>query len=181
MVRGAVSRYFLVTERLGFRTWSSEDLDLAMGLWGDPAVTALIDARGRLSEVEVAERLDQEIATAAAHGVQYWPIFSLADHDHVGCCGLRPYRPGLLELGFHIRSSHWSRGFASEAAAAVIRYSFDTLDARGLFAGHNPANHASRHLLEKLGFRHTGDELYEPTGLLHPSYRMSREEYRASR
>ena len=181
MGHGDPSRYFLITERLGFRTWSPDDLDLALGLWGDPAVTALIDARGSLSPAEVAERLDQEVATAAAHGIQYWPIFLRDGDEHVGCCGLRPYRPQILELGFHIRSGHWGRGLASEAARAVIAYGFDELDAQGLFAGHNPANQASRHLLEKLGFRHIGDELYQPTGLLHPSYRLGRDEYLAGR
>jgi hypothetical protein len=43
---------------------------------------------------------------------------------------------------------------------------------RALFAGHNPANQASRELLARLGFRYTHDELYPPTGLMHPSYRL---------
>jgi hypothetical protein len=33
------------TERLVARPWQIEDLPLAMELWGDPAVTALIDSR----------------------------------------------------------------------------------------------------------------------------------------
>jgi hypothetical protein len=43
-----------------------------------------------------------------------------------------------------------------------------------LFTGHNPASDASRARLARLGFRHTHDELYPPTGLLHPSYRLDR-------
>jgi [ribosomal protein S5]-alanine N-acetyltransferase len=52
----------------------------------------------------------------------------------------------------------------------VIEHAFKTLAASALFAGHNPNNHASRRLLEKLGFQYTHDELYRPTGLHHPSY-----------
>jgi RimJ/RimL family protein N-acetyltransferase len=132
-------KYFLCTQRLGFRLWSLDDFDLAFGLWGDLEVTKLIDARGQLSENQVKERLAQEIETAGLHSVQYWPIFLLSNDDHVGCCGLRPYD--------------------------------------GLFAGHNPKNEASRQLLEKLGFRYTHDEYYAPTGLNHPSYMMTAEEY----
>ena len=33
------------TGRLAARSWQIEDLPLAMELWGDPAVTALIDSR----------------------------------------------------------------------------------------------------------------------------------------
>jgi hypothetical protein len=36
------------TGRLAARSWQIEDLPLAMELWGDPAVTALIDSRGKL-------------------------------------------------------------------------------------------------------------------------------------
>jgi len=66
---------FLRTERLGFRSWTKDDLDLALGLWGDPEVTRLIDARGRLSREQVRERLAEEIACEREHGVHCWPIF----------------------------------------------------------------------------------------------------------
>jgi len=57
-----------------------------------------------------------------------------------------------------------------EAARGVIRHAFGALGCRALFAGHHPQNTESMRLLEKLGFRHTHDELYPPTGLMHPSY-----------
>jgi RimJ/RimL family protein N-acetyltransferase len=174
-----VSTYFLAAERLGFRAWSEDDLDLALGLWGDPEVTRLIDARGKLSEEQVRERLAQEMATERSHGIQYWPIFLLENGEHVGCCGLRPYDQsrGILELGFHIRSGHWGHGYATEAARAVMSHAFERLGVKGLFAGHNPKNRASRYILEKLGFHYIHDELYEPTGLEHPCYLLAAEEY----
>ena len=163
---------FLRTERIQFRPWSPDDLPLALELWGDPKVTAMIDARGQLSEEQVRERLTREIATMDAHGVQYWPMFLLADGEFVGCCGLRPYKleEGIYELGVHLRSQYWGRGYAMEACRAVVEYAFQELGAAGLFAGHNPNNERSRRLLEKLGFRYTHDELYPATGLRHPSY-----------
>ena len=173
------SEYFMRTDRLGFRHWRAGDLGLALGLWGDPKVTAFIDARGGLSPEQVRERLSREVRTQEAHGVQYWPVFLLASREHVGCCGLRPYRADrrVFELGFHIRSSHWRRGFAAEAAAAAIRYAFESRGARGLFAGHHPDHAASKKLLEKLGFRYTHHEPYAPTGLRHPSYFLKQEDY----
>ena len=174
-----VSEYFLRTERLCFRTWSETDLELAVGLWGDFEVTKLFDRRGPLSREQVHARLRQEIATQVEHQVQYWPIFLIESGDHVGCAGLRPYDLSrkIFEIGFHIRSNCWRRGYASEAARAVMAYSFNTLKVYGLFAGHNPQNEASRNLLQKLGFRYTHDEFYEPTGLQHPSYLLTAVEY----
>ncbi len=175
-----VSAYFLHTQRLGFRTWLETDLELALGLWGDAEVTRLIG--GPFSMERVQRRLAQEIANQAAYGLQYWPVFLLDQDAHVGCCGLRPYpsEPRVYELGFHLRKAYWRQGLAVEAARAVIEYAFERLDAAGLFAGHHPANASSRRVLIKLGFRYTHAELYPPTGLKHPSYRLSAEEYSAT-
>jgi len=164
--------FVLVSDRLGFRRWRPDDLELAVALWGDPQVTAFIG--GPASPTAAGARLAAEIATEGEFGFQYWPIFQLSDGGHVGCCGLRPYRPAerIHELGVHIRPAYWRRGLAVEGARAVIAHAFGSLEARALFAGHNPDNQASRALLEKLGFRYTHDELYPPTGLLHPSYRL---------
>jgi RimJ/RimL family protein N-acetyltransferase len=171
--------YFLTTERLGFRRWSDDDFDLALGLWGDFKVTERFDGRGPLSREHVNARLLQEITTQSEHGVQYWPIFLLESGEHIGCAGLRPYHvsKNILEIGFHIRSNHWRRGYASEAARAVMDHAFRSLNVTGLFAGHHPKNHVSKKLLGKLGFNYTHDEFYEPTGLEHPSYLIKKEEY----
>src|SRR5687768_6525043 len=135
-------------------------------------VTRLIG--GPFSREQVRQRLGREIAAQAEHGIQYWPMFALATGEHIGCCGLRPREPGMHELGFHIRKAHWGRGYASEAARTVIRYAFDSLGVQALFAGHNPANAASRALLGRLGFEYTHDEHYPATGLMHPSYLLRR-------
>ncbi len=164
------SGYFLQSHRLGFRPWSEADLDLALGLWGDPDVTHFIG--GPFSTEQVRERLAREVKAFQDHAVQYWPAFLLVTGEHVGCCGLRPYRlsEGVYELGVHIRKAHWNKGYAAEASRAVIGYAFEVLGVSALFAGHNPTNAASRHLLTKLGFEYTHDEYYPPTGLQHPSY-----------
>jgi len=170
---------FLETARLIFRTWAETDFELALGLWGDPRVTEFIDNRGKLDADEVRDRLDQEIANAKTYGVQYWPIFLRSTNEHVGCCGLRAYDLSriIYEIGFHIRSDYWGHGFAQEGAFRVIDYAFKALNANGLFAGHNPHNTTSRHLLQKLGFRFTHDEYYAPTGLHHPSYMLTADQY----
>jgi [ribosomal protein S5]-alanine N-acetyltransferase len=167
--------YFLKSPRLGFGCWSPEDLPLAMELWGDPEVTALIG--GSFTPDMVRTRLATEIEQMRKYGMQYWPLFLLPGDQHVGCAGLRPYRmeERVYELGIHLRRAFWRKGLAMEAGSAVIDYAFATLGAEALFAGHHPSNQASRELLLRLGFVRTHDELYPPTGLMNPSYllRMS--------
>jgi RimJ/RimL family protein N-acetyltransferase len=169
--------YFLKTERLGFRLWSENDLDLAISLWGDPEVTALIG--GPFSEEQIGERLAAEIANMKEHQVQYWPIFLLSTGEHAGCCGLRPYEieQRIYEIGFHLRRAYQGRGLAREAAKAVMEYAFKSLEATALFAGHHPQNEPSRRALEKLGFRFINNRFYAPTGLHHPSYMLTVEDF----
>ena len=52
--------YFMLTSRLGFGTWTPDDLPLAVGLWGDAEVTRLIG--GPFSEDWVRDRLEREIS-----------------------------------------------------------------------------------------------------------------------
>lgn len=164
--------YFLKAPRIGFSKWKKEDLNLAVSLWGDENVTRFICADGRFTMQEIEQRLDKEIENEKRSGIQYWPVFHMTDEDLIGCCGLRPFSPEdhIYEIGFHLREKYWGQGLAAEGAEAVIRYAGDHLNAKKLFAGHNPNNTGSKRVLEKLGFRYIGDKYYAPTGLYHPSY-----------
>lgn len=162
------------TPRVAFHVWASSDVALALGLWGDARVTAMIG--GPFDEAWVRRRLALEIDLLARHRVQYWPIFERATGAHLGCCGLRPkdLAHGVYELGVHLRPSASGRGLATEAARSAIAHAFGPIGAEALFAGHHPDNAASRQMLGKLGFVATHEELYPPTGRLHPSYRLAR-------
>ncbi|MBT2286387.1 GNAT family N-acetyltransferase [Paenibacillus polymyxa] len=164
----------LETERLECAIWNEGDLALAFALWDDHEVTKWITSKGFLSEDEVEARLTQEIQRQKEAGVQYWPLFEKESEVFVGCCGLRPYSPEeeSYELGFYLTRDHWGKGYAQEAALAVIGYAFDKMNVKALFAGHHPDNKVSRHILIKLGFEYTGDERDEPTGKMHPSYSL---------
>ncbi len=173
--------YFMKTDRIGFSLWREDDLDLADLLWGDPEVTRYLCKDGLFSPDDIRRRLAAEIANRQTSGIQYWPIFTLAGNDLIGACGLRPYHRNTPELGFHLRPQYWHQGYGAEAAGKVIAYAFENTDAGSLFAGHHPDNMASRSLLERLGFICTGSELYPPTGLLHPSYRLEKRHWQESK
>lgn len=178
MIENLPKSYFLKSERIGFSHWQASDTELAEILWGDPAVTKLICVSGVFTKADILKRLDAEIHNGSVYCVQYWPIFSLATNELIGCCGLRPHGEMEYELGFHLRPKFWGQGYAEEAANAVMEYAFTVLGAEALFAGHNPKNIGSKKLLAKLGFSYTGDEYYEPTGLYHPSYELKKEQYK---
>lgn len=169
--------YFLLTKRLGFRTWSQQDYPLAAALWQDSDVTRYLS--GVYSDQQVQERLDLEKHHQATYGFQYWPIFTLDQGRHVGCAGLRPFHNQIRtwELGVHIHRVFWGSAMGEEAARGVIGYAFHTLQAQTLVAGHNPANNNSRQLILKLGFHFTHEEPWGPRQQLHPMYALQPDAY----
>ncbi len=177
-----MKEYFLNTLRVGFSVWSEKNISDALELWGNPRVTKFIAAEGKMSNEQIQQRLKKEIENYNNFNIQYWPIYHLETDEFIGCCGLRPYAPekNVLEMGIHLRDKYWGKGFAKEACLAVIEYAFNTLEADGIFTGHNPNNTASAKLLKNLGFTYTHDEFYPPTGLNHPSYLMTKQAYKAN-
>jgi ribosomal-protein-alanine N-acetyltransferase len=157
------------TERLRFRTWSLDDVDLALSLWGNAEVMRFIG--GPYSREKALARVQREMENLETKQVQYWPIFR--EETFVGCCGLRPHGE-IHALGFHLLPQHWGKGYAPEASCAAIEYAWTQIGAKVLFAGHHPQNEKSRRILESLGFVYWRDEFYEPTGLMHPSYLLQR-------
>ena len=166
--------YFLTTERLGFRHWSTDDLPLATALWTDAEVMGYMG--GPMPAADVADRLQVEMSRQTALGMQYWPMFSLATGRHAGCAGLRPFHEqvDLLELGVHVARPFWSARLGEEAARAVISRAWQHTGAVALVAGHGPGNVNSKALIERLGFVYTHDEPWGPHRKMHPYYRLDR-------
>ena len=70
-------------------------------------------------------------------------------------------RDGQSELGYWIVPSHWGRGYATEAARAVVAAARDSLRIDRLVSGHFTDNPASGAVLRKLGFVAGVEELRE--------------------
>ena len=165
---------FIQSERIYFCKWTENKLNDANYLWGDPNVTKYISASGIFSESQIKSRLAAEIDNQLNYGIQYWPFYEKNSKEIIGCCGFRPYNGDILEFGIHIRSLYWRQGLAFEAGSAAIGYCISHKNPEKIIAGHNPNNLASAAMLKKLGFVFTHNEFYEPTGLMHPTYALSR-------
>src|SRR6266545_933473 len=64
------------------------------------------------------------------------------------------------EIGYWLGVPHWGKGYATEAARAVIDHAFADLGCDTLLAGARVSNPASRRVLEKCGFQWTSVGLY---------------------
>jgi RimJ/RimL family protein N-acetyltransferase len=75
----------------------------------------------------------------------------------IGTVGLDEMHSGDIDFGYWIARPHWGLGYATEAGRAVVAIARDALRLKALTAGHFIDNPASGRVLEKLGFRPTGE------------------------
>src|SRR5262245_55275775 len=73
----------------------------------------------------------------------------------IGMCGLEWHPGEEPEIGYWLGVPYWGRGYATEAARAVIDHAFEDLRLDLLIAGARVSNPASRRVLEKCGFQWT--------------------------
>jgi RimJ/RimL family protein N-acetyltransferase len=100
------------------------------------------------------------------------------NHTPIGVAGIDWRAPDAPELGYWLGVEHWGQGFGTEAARAVIDFTFEEFEAEHLISGARVANPSSRNILEKCGFQWSGVELhrFEALGSSTPvdCFRLSR-------
>ncbi|MFH8239041.1 GNAT family N-acetyltransferase [Streptomyces sp. NPDC018321] len=81
-----------------------------------------------------------------------------ADGAFVGWCSLTEWNPDYrsASLGYCLDEAMWGHGYAPEAAHALLRWGFDTLDLNRVQAEADTRNVASARVLEKIGFVREG-------------------------
>ena len=78
----------------------------------------------------------------------------------MGACGVAGLTGSSPEIGWWLGVPFWGKGYATEAARAVIDHTFGDLGHEVLLGGARVSNPASRRVLEKCGFQWTGVGLY---------------------
>ncbi len=113
-----------------------------------------------LEEIEIAEGFaaDERAFTFAAFEREGKDIVALVHLLHL----MRAVRYSAT-IAYSVDVGHQGRGFATEAAGAVVRFAFDELNLHRIETGYFPHNAASGKVLRKLGFTVEGyarDYLY---------------------
>ncbi|MGI8561286.1 MAG: GNAT family N-acetyltransferase [Luteimonas sp.] len=144
--------------RVRLRGPRDEDTDAVFALFSDPAVmrywsrsamTEPSEAAGLI--VDIDERFEQR-------EMINWVVAERRDDRVIGSCTLFQFsqRHRRAELGYALRSDHWSRGLAREAVTLALDWGFRTLGLHRIEADIDPRNKGSRKLLDALGFRSEG-------------------------
>ncbi len=94
-----------------------------------------------------------------AKGLFYdWAVIERESGRMIGTCGFAKIDEvnRCAELGYVLNRKCWGRGYAQEAARAVMKIGFETLDLKRIEARFMTENKASARVMEKLGMRFEG-------------------------
>ena len=108
----------------------------------------------------------------AAPGPDAWTLgFAVAHRDEgtvIGSAGFKgpPDEDGVAEIAYGIAPGYQGRGFATEAARALVSFAVERVDVRLIRAHTQPDNGPSGRVLAKSGFQHVGEVMDPEDGLV---------------
>lgn len=143
------------TARLRIRPLTPVDASFIVSLLNDPAFLRYIGDRGVRSDEDAISYINAgPVASRARHGFGLDAVEDRERHGAMGICGLLQREElDAPDLGFAFLPAFRQRGFAHEAAAAVLGDVSARLGIRRVLAIVQPDNAPSIALLERLGFR----------------------------
>jgi RimJ/RimL family protein N-acetyltransferase len=149
----------LATERLLLREFEADDWRAVLGYQNDPRYLRYYDWTGR-TEADVRDFVGTFIAWQRERPRQRYQLAIVLRPEGrlIGNCGIRVNGPDLREagIGYKLNPDYWGRGYATEAASAIVGFGFDALALHRIWACCIAENTASARVLEKLGFRLDG-------------------------
>ncbi len=96
-----------------------------------------------------------DYAAARRTGCVY-SVTLAATGQFIGCAGLENSRGNGLEIGYWIGQPFWGKGYATEAAQALVDVAFRNTEIDVLRASCRESNAASRRVIHKCGFQYAG-------------------------
>jgi RimJ/RimL family protein N-acetyltransferase len=143
------------TQRLRIRWMDTGDSGFVLELVNEPSWIRYIGDRGVKTLAEATRYIeDGAIRMYRQAGFGLYLVELKSTGEAIGICGLIK-REALqdVDIGFAFLPRFWRKGYALEAAAAVLSHARDVVGLPRVVAILSQDNHRSLRLLGKLGFR----------------------------
>lgn len=148
----------ITTERLHIREMTLDDAPVIYELVNTPEWHKFIGDRGIHSVAEARTYIEESyLKSYEIHGFGAYIMVRKEDQAILGSCGL--YKRDALphpDIGFAMFSRYAKKGYAFEAASAVLDYALNTLNIPTVQAITAKYNQSSIALLEKIGLQKSG-------------------------
>lgn len=146
------------SERLQLRWVTLNDADLLLAIWNDPDFIRYVGDRGIRTVEEARQAVREKVLKHYDdHGYGPYRVSRLETDEAMGICGL--FKRENLEypdIGYGFLPQFCGRGYAIEAAQAVLDHARGQMRLPQLSAIVTPENVRSTRLLEKLGMHVEG-------------------------
>lgn len=139
----------LQTSRLTLRSCTPSDCADFIALERDPEVMRFLNGGHAVDRQQIGPDATFLMPTGTEEYV--WTARRTTTDAFVGWFCLWPEGERVAEIGYRLRRAEWSQGLASEGAAALVHWGFDSGHYDKIWACTMAANHASRRVLEKAG------------------------------
>ena len=153
----------LHTRRLLLREWRDADREPFAAMSADAEVMRFL-----MPIADSDAWIDRQRQHQADHGICFWPAALAQSGEFIGSVGLVqvPYQTHYtpaVEVGWRLARGFWCRGYATEAAAAALRFGFERLGLREIVANTAVDNAASQRVMLRLGMsRDPADDFDHP-------------------
>jgi ribosomal-protein-alanine N-acetyltransferase len=156
----------LETDRLTLRPFTQRDAAEAIGIYANPVNMRFIPG-GVWSEQLTCDLIERFSTHARERGFGLFAVRERRSLQLIGHCGLSTIaETAEVEVAYLIDRPFWGRGFATEAAAAVVADGFDRAGLGRIIGLTMPENIASRRVLGKLRMAEIGQAEYFRTRMI---------------
>jgi ribosomal-protein-alanine N-acetyltransferase len=156
-------------------TW--DDLPELLRLRSDVDVMRYLGGKAKQTPELAEQRLRFYMDCRERYGFSMSPAIRKSDDVFIGWGGLQPLEEsGEIEVGYGFDKPYWNCGYATELAAAWLRYGFETAKLERIIAVASPENTGSRHVMEKLGMRYEKNAVHYKSECV--VYAITRDEFK---
>lgn len=149
----------LTTERLMLREFNQQDWPAVLAYQSDPRYLRYYPWVERTpEEVQVFVQMFIDQREERPRTKFQLALILKPDSQLIGNCGIRLESSSAFQgdIGFELAPKYWNRGYATEAAGAILRFGFTRLNLHRVWSWCIADNRASARVLEKLRMRLEG-------------------------
>ncbi len=147
------------TARLFLRVYAPKDLDALHAIRNDADVYQYFPAfYSPPPKEKLREGIARHIQRWRETGFGEFAVIEKASENLIGYCGLMHLdNTEEIEIYYGFPKNYWGKGFATEAARAVLKFAFEEVNLAQVAGVTNPKNIASQRVLEKIGLKFQGE------------------------
>ncbi len=173
----------LETERLRLRPFTFDDEAAVFALVSDPEIARFVRFEAHRTPAETRAFLELVIEHYRRSDPFAWAIVRREDERLIGSCGFvsKDAQRTSAEIGYWLGKPYWGKGYAVEAARALVRFGFEQMNLERVEAKCFVENRAGQRVIEKLGMKFEGTDRSEVIKGEYPElnmYGISREDWR---